>query len=170
MKKYIVSAAVVAAFIAYTVYLKMGTENNALSFANNTTVSLNNNIPTTEPITPTASLSSQPPKSPKPTVAAKSTPTGLYRDGQYIGPSTDAFYGNVQVEVVVKNGRLSDVVFLDYPKDRSTSQEINTQAMPALKAEAIQAQTAQVDAVSGATETSLAFVKSLSQALARARA
>lgn len=93
------------------------------------------------------------------------TSNNKYRDGQYTGPVTDALYGNVQVKATISGGKLVDVVFLDYPKDRSTSREISNQAMPILKSEAISAQSAQVDVVSGATQTSRAFIESLTAAL-----
>ncbi|MBI5358665.1 FMN-binding protein [Candidatus Amesbacteria bacterium] len=89
----------------------------------------------------------------------------VYRDGEYLGPVTDALYGNLQVKAIVKNGLISDVIFLDYPQDRPTSREINTQAMPYLKSEAIAAQSAQVDVITGATQTSKAFIESLTAAL-----
>ncbi len=101
--------------------------------------------------------------------ASSSAPTGKYKDGQYTGPSTDAYYGNVQVKVTVSGGQVADVQFLDYPQDRGTSVYINSQAMPILKSEAIQMQTAPVDAVSGATYTSQAFNQSLASALSQAR-
>jgi uncharacterized protein with FMN-binding domain len=93
---------------------------------------------------------------------------GKFKDGSYIGPVTDAYYGNVQVKAVISGGKLADVVFLSYPSDRSTSQEINSQAMPLLIQEAVQAQSANVDGVSGATATSDAFVQSLGPALSAA--
>lgn len=93
----------------------------------------------------------------------------MYKNGTFTGVSADAYYGNVQVEAVVQSGKISDVVFLDYPQDRSTSIRINTYAMPLLTSEAIQAQNANVDVVSGATATSGAFVQSLSSALAQAK-
>src|SRR5262249_30287730 len=43
------------------------------------------------------------------TNANSQTPRGLYQDGQYTGPVTNAYYGNVQVEAVIQNGRLTDV-------------------------------------------------------------
>lgn len=89
----------------------------------------------------------------------------VYKDGSYTGPVTDALYGNLQVEAVITGGKLTDVIFLDYPQDRPTSREINNQAMPYLKSEAIAAQIAQVDVVSGATQTSRAFIESLASAL-----
>jgi uncharacterized protein with FMN-binding domain len=91
-----------------------------------------------------------------------------YKDGSYVGSVADAFYGNVQVRVAVSGGKISDVVFLQYPNDRETSIMINQQAMPLLKQEAIQIQSAQVSGVSGATQTSRAFIESLQSALNQA--
>ena len=93
----------------------------------------------------------------------------VYKDGSYTGTATDAYYGFVQVKAVVKSGKLADVVFLQYPNDRQTSISINQQAMPILKSEAITAQRADVDIVSGATQTSIAFNESLASALAQAK-
>ena len=91
-----------------------------------------------------------------------------YKNGIYTGDVADAFYGNVQVEVTISGGKISDVKFLQYPNDRQTSIEINSQATPMLIQEAIQAQSAQVDGVSGATQTSIAFRQSLQSALSKA--
>lgn len=91
-----------------------------------------------------------------------------YKDGQYTGSTADAFYGYVQVLAVISSGRLTEVRFLQYPNDRSTSVEINSQAIPYLQQEAIQAQSAHVDIISGATDTSQAFIQSLSAALSKA--
>jgi uncharacterized protein with FMN-binding domain len=94
--------------------------------------------------------------------------TGQYKDGTYTGSSADAYYGTVQVQAVVQGGKLVTVNFLQYPSDRSTSRYINGQAMPMLQTEAIQAQSASVSGVSGATDTSAAFVQSLGSALSQA--
>lgn len=93
----------------------------------------------------------------------------IYKNGEYIGDITDAFYGNIQVKVIIRQGQVSDVQFLDYPSDRTTSIRINHQAMPYLKSEAISAQSANVDIVTGATQSSEAFIKSLQSALDRAK-
>lgn len=95
--------------------------------------------------------------------------SGIYKNGEYTGPSVDAYYGYVQVKAVITNGRLSDVVFLDYPQDRSTSIRINSRAMPILRQEAIAAQSANVNGVSGASATSPAFIESLTSALNQAK-
>lgn len=97
------------------------------------------------------------------------TPTSGYKDGEYTGITADAYYGNVQVKAVIQGGRVTDVQFLDYPRDRRTSVLINSQTMPYLKTEAIRAQNAQVNIISGATLTSQAFIQSLHSALDKAR-
>ncbi len=104
-----------------------------------------------------------------PTPAPSATSSGRYKDGTYTGSEADAYYGLVQVQAVVQNGQITDVSFLEYPNHRRTSVEINDQAMPWLQQEAIQAQSAQVDLISGATLTSQAFVESLQAALNSAR-
>ena len=92
-----------------------------------------------------------------------------FTDGSYVGSAADAYYGLVQVKAVIQSGKITDVQFLQYPNDRNTSRYINSKAMPLLTQEAIQAQSAQVSGVSGATETSLAFRQSLASALAQAK-
>lgn len=92
-----------------------------------------------------------------------------YSDGSYTGTATDAYYGTVQVEAIIQNGKIADVVFLQHPNMHENSIFINGQAMPLLTQEAIQAQSAQVDGVSGATFTSAAFKESLASALMKAK-
>jgi uncharacterized protein with FMN-binding domain len=110
----------------------------------------------------------QPP--PLPTVVPPTqAPQGAYVNGQYTGSPADAFYGMVQVNVIIQGGQIADVQFLDYPHDRRTSQQINSIAMPYLSSEAIQVQSANVNIISGATLTSEAFAQSLQSALNKAR-
>lgn len=111
------------------------------------------------------------PPSDAPSTSSGSTPntSGQYKDGTYTGKSSDAYYGYVQVQATISGGKLTSVDFLDYPQDRRNSVEINDYAMPQLKQQAIQAQSAQVDGVSGATDTTQAFIESLSDALSQAR-
>lgn len=93
-----------------------------------------------------------------------------YKDGTYTGKSSDALYGYIQVKATVSGGKLTDITFLDYPQDQRNSIEINNQAMPLLKQQAIASQSAHVDGVSGATDTSQAFIESLGDALSQAQA
>lgn len=97
------------------------------------------------------------------------TPTTAYKDGSYTGSPADAFYGTIQVEAIITSGKISDIKFLQYPNDQPNSVRVNTIAMPLLKQEAITAQSAKVDSVSGATQSSGAFVQSLGVALAQAK-
>ncbi|MGE5042392.1 MAG: FMN-binding protein [Candidatus Levyibacteriota bacterium] len=111
-------------------------------------------------LTPTAT-----PVPATPTPKAK----GVYKDGTYNGSVEDAFYGNVQVQAIISGGRLSDIQFLQYPNDNSTSLSINSQALPMLKSEAISAQSANIDMISGASDSSPAFARSLGNALSQAK-
>jgi uncharacterized protein with FMN-binding domain len=127
--------------------------------------------PTPTPV-PSPAPKPAPAPAPKPVPAPAPTPTPAktgYKDGSFTGSVADAFYGLVQVKAVIKNGLINDVVFLSYPNDRENSVFINNQAMPLLTQEAIAAQSANVDIISGATETSLAFRESLGVALAAAK-
>jgi uncharacterized protein with FMN-binding domain len=92
-----------------------------------------------------------------------------YKNGTYTGAVADAYYGNLQVQAVISGGKITDVIFLQYPSDNRTSQYVNSQADPMLKQEAIQVQSAQVDIVSGASASSQAFQQSLADALSQAK-
>lgn len=128
--------------------------------------------PTPTPVKTTTTTTPTPVKTtptPTPAPAPAPQPKGLYANGQYTGSVADAYYGNIQVKVTVSGGKITDVVFLQYPSDRGTSVRINSQAMPYLKQEAISAQSANVGIVSGATDSSLAFQQSLASALTQAK-
>lgn len=101
--------------------------------------------------------------------AANAVPSGPVKDGTYTGSEVDAYYGLVKVQATIQGGKITDVQFLEYPNDRRTSVRINSIAVPDLQQEAIQAQTANVDIVSGATLTSEAFIASLQSALDAAK-
>ena len=92
-----------------------------------------------------------------------------FKDGVYSGNSENAFYGTIQVEATITKGKITDIKFLQYPHANGESIAVNTQAMPILKQEAIQSQTANVDSVTGATQTSSAFNQSLLTALTKAQ-
>ncbi len=91
-----------------------------------------------------------------------------YQDGEYTGDFADAFYGPVQIKAVISQGKIIDVQFLKYPDHQGHTLELSNQTRPILKQEALQAQSANVDIVSGATQTSQAFIKSLASALTKA--
>lgn len=91
-----------------------------------------------------------------------------YRDGTYAGGDENAYYGRVQVQVTIAGNQIASVKVLDYPQDRRTSRYINSQALPLLKQEVIAADSANIDIISGATLTSEAYIRSLSNALSQA--
>jgi uncharacterized protein with FMN-binding domain len=81
------------------------------------------------------------------------------------GPQIDTQWGPVQVSVSFRKGRIVGVKILQEPSDNGRDQEINSYAMPILVQETIAAQSAQIDAVGGASYTSDGYVQSLQGAL-----
>jgi len=146
MKKVIVSAIVMLAFALYAIFYHKSAQTVPA-----TTGESNEGAGTTS-ATVTSSKSA-----------------GQYKDGTYMGSAANAYYGTIQVKAVIQNGKISDVQFLQYPHDQEESIEVNQQAMPSLKQETIQSQSANVDIVSGATQTSQAFKESLASVLAQAK-
>ena len=96
------------------------------------------------------------------------TDSNGYADGTYTGDKVRIVFGDVQVQALIENGVLTDVTVLTYPTGHE-SDYINERAVPILEQEAIEAQSAEVDVVSGATLTSEAFMQSLDSALDQAR-
>ena len=119
--------------------------------------------------TPPAVTPSGAPPSGGRTPIATATPgaTGL-KDGSFTGQDFPNFYGDVQVQVIVSGGRITDVKALKYPTDRPQSAYISSVAIPYLHDEVLKAQSAQIDIISGATFTSDSYTQSLQSALARA--
>jgi len=74
----------------------------------------------------------------------------------------------VQVRVVISNKRITDVQAVQLPTDRAQSAYISQQAGPWLRTEALQAQSATIDIISGATYTSQSYAQSLESALQQA--
>lgn len=105
---------------------------------------------------------------PKPTTAAPKPPRTTMKDGTFGGNSVYVEYGNVELSIVVSGGKITDIKVLDSPSDHSRSVSINNNALPKLKAEALKAQNAEIDTVSGATYTSSGYKLSLQSAIDRA--
>jgi len=74
-------------------------------------------------------------------------------------------WGPVQVELTVKAGSVTEVRVLQYPTGNSTDEQINSYALPVLVQETLDAQSADIDMVSGATVTSDGYLQSLQSAL-----
>ncbi|MCG7207830.1 FMN-binding protein [Streptomyces arenae] len=81
------------------------------------------------------------------------------------GDTVQTRWGPVQVRVTVKNGKITDVTAVQYPTENPRDQQINSYAIPQLRSEALAAQSASIDTVSGATYTSEGYQQSLQSAL-----
>ncbi|MER6571497.1 FMN-binding protein [Streptomyces sp. NPDC001093] len=81
------------------------------------------------------------------------------------GDTVQTRWGPVQVRVTIKTGKLTDVTAVQYPSDNPRDQEINSYALPQLRREALAAQSAEIDMVSGASYTSTGYKQSLQSAL-----
>ena len=84
------------------------------------------------------------------------------------GPTSSTPYGPVQVRITVSGSHVTDVEALQTPSDASYSRQVAAYAVPILRQEALSAQSARIDAVSGATWTSQGYADSLQGALDRA--
>lgn len=159
MKKVLLSTTVAGAFVVYVIYEQLVSPHSANNLENINTGSNSLTLSTPNPTTIQNNMMN---------INMNAMHMG-YKDGEYTGSSVDVFYGNVQVAAVIQGGKITDIKFLDYPQDRRTSQYISSQALPILKSEAIQNQSASINAVSGATQTSRGFIKSLGSALSQAK-
>ncbi len=188
MRKSVVTTVVTAMFVLYSFYQRtigMPASADAGSVPNVTSPISNSSqgpsvssAPAPDPFSSQDSSQSNPTQAQAGNSAASAsqatqTPTqqsgSQYRNGTYTGSTADAFYGSMQVQATIANGKLTNVQFIQWPNDRFRSVRINQQALPELVQEAIQAQSANVDAISGATDSSGAFVTSLQSALSQAK-
>jgi uncharacterized protein with FMN-binding domain len=85
--------------------------------------------------------------------------------GQLTGSTIQTPFGNVQVQVTLQNGKITDVQALQMPSDQRRDVQIAQYAAPVLRSEALAANSAQIDTISGATYTSEGYIQSLQSAL-----
>ena len=161
MKKFVLAVLIIGSFILFSLIYNHA--NNAIIPPTTTASSEAPNRSSSASATPTVSGASATP-------GATGTSGSPYKDGSYTGSVADAQWGNVQIQAVIKNGKITNISFLQYPNDRNRSITINDYADPQLVNEAIQAQSANVDVVTGATDTSDAFIQSLTDAISQAQA
>ena len=74
----------------------------------------------------------------------------------------------MQVQIVVKDGKIVSADAVQYPSENPKDQQINAYAVPQLNAEVVAAQSGSIDAVSGATVTSDGYITSLQSAIDQA--
>ena len=133
--------------------------------------------PATAPPRPTTSTAPPPtrgsttetnPATSPPTSTAPATNAGAVRTVD--GDPYDNRYGTVQVQITLQGRQITNVTPLQMPTDRQRSAEISQQAAPLLLQEALQAQSAQIDIIGGASYTSQSYAQSLQSALDKAGA
>jgi uncharacterized protein with FMN-binding domain len=98
--------------------------------------------------------------------SATPTPTTKSVSGTFTGPVVDVSYGNVQVQITVSNGIITDAQALIAPtgkNDRYTSFSV-----PVLRKQTLAAQSDAIQGASGASYTSYGWYKSLQGALTKA--
>jgi uncharacterized protein with FMN-binding domain len=145
--------------------------------ASNTTFSLGGDavaspaVPATAVASTTAAKTnpSSPGTSATTTTAATVTASTL-ADGTYVGATATNKWGPVQVQITVTSGHITKAVALQTPTDDRKSVTINQRATPTLATEALSAQNATIDSVSGATYTSDSYKASLQSAIDLAHA
>lgn len=165
MKKFTVAVLIIGVFILYSFIYDHSSPVAVLpnNSANSSSSSSSSSRASSTSVVPTAPGATGTP-------GTTSTSSSLYKDGSYTGSVADAQWGYIQVKAIIQSGKITDVQFLQYPNERNRSVMINSYADPQLTSEAIQAQSANVDIVTGATDTSEAFMQSLSDALSQAKA
>jgi uncharacterized protein with FMN-binding domain len=111
----------------------------------------------------TSAATVAPTKSSTPTAAAT---TAAAKSGTFTGPSVFVKFGNVQVQITVVNGKVTDAVAVQAPKGKND--RYTKMAVPILKQQTLAAQSANIVGASGASYTSYGWFTSLQGALADA--
>ncbi|MEY9863104.1 uncharacterized protein with FMN-binding domain [Catenulispora sp. GAS73] len=86
------------------------------------------------------------------------------------GDAANTRYGPVQLAVTFSGKKITQIQVLQYPTETGRDQEINSYAIPQLNQQAMSAQSANIDGVSGATYTSEGYQQSLQSAIDKAGA
>jgi uncharacterized protein with FMN-binding domain len=113
---------------------------------------------------PTSSSAAGTSAAPKSSASSTAAPAARTLAGQAV----QTRYGTVQVQVVLSGSTIQSVGFLQLTANDPRSEEINSQAAPILVQQTMQAQSANIDGVSGATYTSQGYQQSLQSALDQA--
>ena len=84
------------------------------------------------------------------------------------GPAVSTRWGDVQVAITLDGSTITDVTVPVYPTGNGRDQQINAYALPMLISDTLDAQSADIDMITGATVTSEGYVQSLQGALDKA--
>jgi len=91
--------------------------------------------------------------------------TGTTTAATYDGAAVQTRFGTVQVQVTIQGGKITEVTPLQLTDAERKSAQISSRAAPVLRSEVLQAQSANVQTIGGATVTSDAYLTSLQAAL-----
>jgi uncharacterized protein with FMN-binding domain len=111
------------------------------------------------PVAPVQSATPTP-VAPVPVPSAKSV------NGSFTGSAVNVGYGTVQVKITVVNGKITDAQAVQAPNGRSD--RWSKMSVPILRQQTLDAQSAQITGVSGASYTSSGWYTSLTSALKQA--
>ncbi|GAA0927934.1 hypothetical protein GCM10009554_09170 [Kribbella koreensis] len=103
--------------------------------------------------------------SPTSSTSKKPAPSATTAAAGFQGDLVDTQYGPVRVRITVQDGRIKRAQAIEHPQGDGTTDGINAYAVPVLDREVVTAQSAHIDAVSGATFTSQGYRQSLQSAL-----
>jgi uncharacterized protein with FMN-binding domain len=121
--------------------------------------------PSSAPSSAKSSAPSSAPAAPKSSAPAPAATTKTVT-----GNAADTRYGPVQLAVTFSGKKITQIQVLEYPTESGRDQEINSYAIPQLNQQAMSAQSANIDGVSGATYTSQGYQQSLQSAIDKAGA
>jgi uncharacterized protein with FMN-binding domain len=108
--------------------------------------------------------------SPKATMSAGAGSGGSTATRTITGAVETTMYGPMQVKVTLDGSKITNVAVVQETNDGQESQQIDSFSIPKLTAETLAAQSARIDTVSGATQTSTGYIGSLQSALDQASA
>jgi uncharacterized protein with FMN-binding domain len=128
---------------------------------------------TSNPTTSTQTQTSAPaqtqattPATPTPVKTATTAPTVNSVNGTFTGPVVDVSYGNVQVQITVTNGKITDAQALIAPTGKNN--KYTKMSLPTLRQQTLAAQSTSIQGVSGASYTTYGWRKSLQGAMVKA--
>jgi uncharacterized protein with FMN-binding domain len=111
--------------------------------------------------TSTSTTTTVPGEFPEGSLAGKLTPG----ETAVTGHVANTVYGPVQIQLIVKSGKIVKVAVLQQPMNTIHDIQIGEFAFPRLIGETLAAQTAKIDTVSGASYTSAGYISSLQSAV-----
>ena len=115
----------------------------------------------TTPTSTSTTTTTVPGEFPEGSLAGKLTPG----ETAVTGHVANTVYGPVQIQLIVKSGKIVKVAVLQQPMNTIHDIQIGEFAFPRLISETLAAQNAKIDTVSGASYTSAGYISSLQSAV-----